>query len=356
MPLVVCEDVRGEADISRQAPEVHHLDDALLIPFGQADKPGVYRPDGALFGPAAYFRGLPSPHFPLEDQQTPFDAQVADYAPDDTRYLFAGHLTGHFGHFLFSVLARLWALPQPPPDLKLVLLNGALAPTMSYFEFARTLFAALGISQDSFATFDRPVRLRRLMVPAPAIEENRGGHVQFAEFCHRIGASLLGEGGREESDSLVYLTKRRLPSGVYRIVNEDAFCAELERLGVEVVSPEALSLRDQIALWAGRRVVAGMSGSMLHTSVFVPGRRYVALNVEPWRNSNQLIFDRINGNVATTLHPRLGLAALGASQSFHHNFRLTDPQRTARGFFRAMARARDEAARGPRRALAGRSG
>jgi hypothetical protein len=343
MPLVVCDEVHGGAHIDRDPLVVHQPRGVVMIPFGQAQKPGVYDASGKLFRPAAYFRGLPEPHTPLEEEATPLDIASVDYAPDTHRYVFGGHLTGHFGHFMFSILARLWSLPSPlPADLKIVLLNGGSAPDVFEIEFIASIFAVLGISLSSFAVFHQPVRFHTLEVPSPSAEENHQVHQAFAELCHRIGRSLLSDTPLRVSDRPVYLTKRALASGVHRIVNEDAFCARLERLGVDIVSPEQLTLQQQVAIWAQRRIVGAMFGSMLHTSIFVPARAYVALNTETWINSNQAMIDTVNANRSRILIPDAGYVRTAGTMGFHHDLRLADPRQTADEFFKAMMQARDE--------------
>ena len=307
--------------------------------MGHAHKPGLYDRSGALIRAAAYFRGLPEAHFPLEEEVTTLPGSSAGSAPDGPCYVFAGHLTGHYGHFLFSMLGRLWSLPKPlPSNVKLVLLNGVHAPDLFELSFSRSIFDALGIRLENFASFQEPVRFREIIVPGPAVEENHQGHPAFADLCHFIGDAVLGEAEEAINAQPVYLTKQRISSGVHRISNEDAFCASLERGGVEIVSPELLSFRDQLRLWRNRPAMAGVSGSMMHTSIFVPRRSYVALNPEPWINSNQAILDRLNANSARVFYPKSGYQLEGTSERFGHVLRLRDPERAAKDFLHQAKR------------------
>ena len=341
MPLIACREIKG-GDTLVQGPLATKVErDALLIPLGHVHKAGVYGRDGALVRGAAYFRGLPEPHFPLEGETASLPLQEVAYAPDGPAYMFVGHLTGHYGHFLFALLSRLWALPKPvPADLRLVVLNGAHVDDLFEADFSHTIFRTLGLTRESFADFREPVRFREMLIPEPAVEENHLGHPAFAELCHAIGRAVLGGAAPQTSQRPVYLTKQRLPSGVHRIANEDVFCAELQRRGVEIVSPERLSFSDQVALWASRPLVMGTAGSMMHTSIFVPGRTYLALNPEGWVNSNQAILDRLNGNRGWSLYPAEGYVREEPAPGFAIGQRLVDPVRTAREFLREARRVR----------------
>lgn len=309
---------------------------------------GLYWPGQEIFRPAAYFRGSPTPSFPLETALTTIPRASVPFAPDGFRYVYAGQLSEHYGHFLFTMLSRLWALPQPlPDDLRLVMPNAAHASDLFQHEFARALFAALGITLEHFAVYREPVRFRTLEVPSPAIEENHLGHRMFATMCHRIGRRLLDGSRLESNDRLVFLTKMHLRRGVHHIVNEGEFCNELERRGVQIVSPETLPFADQLALWAERPIVGGIFGSMMHTSVFFPRRTYVALNPEVWINSNQVILDRINDNVAHVVYPREGYYKRAGSGGFGWDLSLKNPARAAKAFFNVLQNARRRA-RSPR--------
>lgn len=313
--------------------------------MGLAVKPGLYGADGRLVRAAAYFRGLPQPHFPLEDEAAPPLPTAPTRAPLGPRYIFAGHLTGHFGHFLFSVLGRLWSLPRPlPQDVRLVLLNGVNAPELFELEFSRAIFQSLGIAPESFAAFREPTVFDEILCPDPAVEENHSGRPVFIELCHAIGRRLLGPEMVTPDPRPVFLSKRRLPAGVHKVVNEEDLCGELEARGFQIISPEQLALREQVRLWASRPVVAGMSGSMLHTGVFAPGRRYLALNPERWINSNQAILDRLNGVRGRTLYPRRGYLPEPAP-GFAHGLRLPSPAAAAAQIAREADRLRDAPAR-----------
>lgn len=335
--LVAVDEIRGGCEIRTDPPQVVVVHDVMMRPMGRVRPAGVYDASGLLVLPAAYRRGVPTLHYPIEEKRTVWDRRNATAAPPGFRYLFCGHVAGHYGHFLFALVARLWAVPRPvPDDLRIVLLNGAIMDAIFAFEFARSILASLGLRPEHFARFTTPTLFDTLAIAEPAIEENLCGHALFAETCHRVGRALRAEG--KGSDRPVYLTKRDLTEGVSRFTNEAAFCDELERRGVEIVSPERLPFAEQVRLWRDRRAVGGAFGSILHTSVFIPRRRYVALNTEGRINSCQAIIDRLNGNDGITLHPLDGYVDEGESPAFRWNFRLLDPVGAAADFHREMER------------------
>ncbi len=360
-PLVLCREVKGGATINGGPLVCGGLNDVLLVPLGCNSPAGLYDTEGRLVRSAAYFRGLPHPHFPLEAETTALSVSEVPLAPRDYTYVYGGHYTAHYGHFFFAMLSRLWAIPRPvPSDLRIVLLASGDVEEPFRHEFSATILRALGLSPENFATLNEPIRFETILVPAPGLEENHQGRTAFADFCHDLGARIMGRPPARDRTHPVFLTKRLVQGGVHAILNEDVVCAALERRGVTIVAPERLTLQDQIALWAESPVVSGVFGSALHTSLFADGRPYVALNPERWINSNQVIIDRVNRNTATILYPDDDYLNYGSAGGKGHRLRLKDPQGAARQLWRHIERESDAAwppSRGawwPPRALAHR--
>ena len=80
-PLVRCREVRGGATVNAGPLACERLSDALLVPLGCNSPAGLYNREGRIVRRAAYFRGLPSPHFPLEAETTTLSADEAPLAP-----------------------------------------------------------------------------------------------------------------------------------------------------------------------------------------------------------------------------------------------------------------------------------
>ncbi|UVO51193.1 glycosyltransferase family 61 protein [Sphingomonas sp. SUN019] len=341
MPLMRCEEIVGEYNISEAPAAVHRLQDALFVPMGHAHKPGIYTAEGPLSRPAAYMRGMPNIHLPMEADHRTIDLSTVPWAPDDHQYVFLGHLTGHFGHFLFSIASRLWALPRPlPPNTKLLLLNGHHIAEIFDLDFAGSILSSLGLKVSDFVTFRDAYRFRELLVPDPAIEECLSGRPEFATMCHGIGAHLLRSAPIQRRDEIIYLSKQRLVSGIHKVSNEDQFCAALEGHGIRIISPETLTFAEQVRLWAEHDIVTGMCGSALHTSIFVPERRYLGMNIRSWINSCQTILDLLNNNIQRTFYPAEGYREPSNTSNFTHLLEFHDPKRTADEFIQQICEAR----------------
>ncbi len=340
--MLTCTEIKGGCEIYADELVLHRQRDALLIPMDLVHKPGLYGADGKLIEVAAYRRGVPELCFPVEGRIATVSVKDAALAPSGMEYVFVGHLTHHYGHFLFAILSRLWWLSGPlSKNVRLVVLNGRHAERVLELEFARQILSLLGITREHFIVFDEPVRFREIIIPEPALEENIGGHPRFANMCKRIGRELLSGIAAPRNARSIYLTKTALTSAVHRYANEDVFCKELAVCGVEIISPEALSFREQLLLWRNRPVVSGMFGSITHTSIFMPRRSYIGVNPEIWINSNQVILDKLSNTNGYIIHPQEGAPreynVHGAGSLLH----LEDPVGDARALFGEITRMRD---------------
>lgn len=231
--------------------------------------------------------------------------EIDDALPNGPTYLYAGRLTAHFGHFITESLCRLWPLIGGRREGMKILFHGPGDLDVWWaIPHVRDILAALRIGRKDVIHLDAPVRVPSLIVPGPSFTQQAGAHRAYGRLCRAIGQDFLAGRDVERSGRPIYLSKTRLPEGVRRIVNEDVVEAAMAAAGVEIAHPQELSLRDQIALIAGRVAITGTVGSAHHLSLFTPdGRRFEMLSPDPELNANFFIIDALAGNRARYHHP-----------------------------------------------------
>ncbi|MFG5117393.1 glycosyltransferase family 61 protein [Methylorubrum sp. POS3] len=242
--------------------------------------------------------------------------------------LFIGLLALHYGHFVVNTLPHLWPLvgwTGPRPKL----LCHAEPGSWHRAPFLKRILERLGYRLDDLVTFDRPVRLSDVLVPDPALHEQTRVHTVYGDLCRMVGEGFWAASEADSVSRPVYLAKTRLTSGVTRLVNEIEIADELDRHGVEIVTPETLDFGAQIRLMSSRRVLLGTVGSAFHGSVFAaPGRRLVGLNWQPALNANFPLLDGLNGTQGRYYHaPGTVLREPGA---FEVSWEVPDPRGLAR--------------------------
>ncbi len=329
-------DYWGGAEIVAGEPSLEVATDLYALPYRRGGRWGVFTRDGAVVE-STVTRMMPegraSNQEPLSDRAW---ADVAETLPDGD-YLYGGAVEGHFGHFLIETLARLWPLADGglPPGCKLVM-HGDGSPAV-WFErpYVREIFAALGVAPERIVHVDRPLRIGRMSMPAVGIRLQAFAHPAYARLCHVIGARLVPTPAAID-DRPAYLAKTRLSGGVSGVTQEEPLIETLAAAGVDIIHPQELSFTDQIALFAGRRVIAGTASSAQHVSLFTPRAARLEFLVAGGVNANAVLIDRLNGNRARywrceTLrqepHPRPG---------FMTDWRFDEPARVARALLRLL--------------------
>ena len=356
MSLITCRHLHGACVVHQGLPPIETHDDVVYLPntaeHGAAW--GIFGADRQLVPITGFHRG-PVRHLAMQAASTGFDVgAVTETAPEPV-YLYGGAIHTHYGHFLLSTLSRLWplAVPGSLPSTVLggvrpkILCNAGDDPA-AWFAHPHIgfCFTHLGLTPQDFVRFDRPVRLRRLIVAQPAFEELSAAWPAFATLGHAIGDAALA-GNRAARSTLdnhaarrttpAYLSKTRLTSGVWRFSNEDAVVETLARHGVDIVFPEQLSLTEQIRIFAEREVVLGTVSSALHTSILASGcARIVGLNFQENLVSNYPLMDAVNAAPSRYLYPEHGLIDEGADACFTLNMRLPDPVAAAEDMLRAI--------------------
>jgi capsular polysaccharide biosynthesis protein len=236
-------------------------------------------------------------------------AQASDLAGT---HLYGGELANHFGHFLMETMARAWAFPDRPAGAKILFHQDS--PRLNLGTAARTLLGWLGVTPDDIILADRDYRVERLLVPASLCEIQHEASPAFQSAFRRVKEEALREAGAQTRPRRLYLSRRaidrvkqaaidaqaipeRKRNRMIRklILNEEAAEALFRERGFTIVTPELLPLAEQVALWDGADVVAGVTGSALHGALF--GRagttRVVSLNNR--LSQNQVAIEELMG-------------------------------------------------------------
>ncbi len=291
-----CELLWG-ANQARETVSFKTYEDAIYLPFTAGKfldhdpRWGLYTADGHLIPEAAYRRGS---DLALVGQSERIDVEhdAIDAAPFDTM-VYGGPLLAHYGHFLLTTLARCWALDGSHP----VLFHSTPRVQDHEAGFIVELLRCAGLEQRSFS-FDRPTRLRRVIVPEPALYEQHSIWTHHAAAMAAIGRAIPSL--PSPSPKKVYLSKSRLISGVNGLEGESFIDLKMRQAGFEVIHPEHLGLAEQVNLFRKAELIVGTAGSAFHTLALTPHTqaRRLVLTLEHFLNTNFLLIDRACGGTS----------------------------------------------------------
>lgn len=331
--LVPCLGPWGLDEIRIGNPEDRTFDDVLYTPFAYDGCWGLFDRSGEPLPGSVDLRGTDGenihqiPRLDIDGSGVPF--------ADEAEYVYGGRFNPHYGHFLVETLPRLWWLAREPLGERKVLMHaGRDFSWRPHYRFASDIWDALGLSPDRLVTFDHPVRLPRVRVPAPALQQQVFAYTAFRDLCLRIAARLIGEGPFPVAPKPVYLSKTRLALAVGVFEREEVIERQAAACGFEIVHPQELSLADQVRLFETRYLIVGPGSSAFHTCVFARQQpRQVQLSPLPLVNTNFTLMERLTGAEAQHLY-QLGTSDIGADARAQMWRRLPDPEGAARDLVR----------------------
>lgn len=206
--------------------------------------------------------------------------------------------SGHFGHILTEAVTRLWGwehAKQHEPGLK-ALFHVRNEPGKDG-GLERRLYSAYGIPSSDLVWSDHPVRLTSVVGATPMWQNHAPfyAHPGIRETWARLSAGLLS--GREPArHERLFVSRGQDVQHRRGCRNQD----EVERFfadrGFLVLYPEEHPLEEQVAMFAGARVVAGFAGSAMFN--LMHARRLeavVVLSHDAYVHRNEHMFARLHG-------------------------------------------------------------
>jgi acetyltransferase-like isoleucine patch superfamily enzyme/capsular polysaccharide biosynthesis protein len=335
--LVECTECWGNIELIEDPPLLSVDHNVIYVPYEKDGPWGLFRPDGDVVPGSVDFHG---PDREVQGQILSWSGNAAHVA-DDGNYLYGGLLNPHFGHFLVNSLSRLWPLVSAERPAAKIVFHG-LGDSQQWFNlpFCRDIFEALGLQPSDVLILEQPTMFKNITVPHTSFQEQHFIHRAYAQLGHHIGQEILKGRPIRQGLPAVYLSKTRLPSGVGHVENEDIVESILREAGsIEILYPETLCLREQIALFAERPVVVGTTGSAFHTSIFYPPKaKLILLSPVSGPNTNFMMIDLANENDARYVYAP-GTTLEAEDGRFLTTMRFPEPEAIAHDLLDMMAQA-----------------
>ena len=185
--------------------------------------------------------------------------------------LLGGDGTSNYYHFLHEHLSRLAVLDALGGDtsgLRFGVGSGLLP-------FPHEFLALLGIGGERLVSLpaDGALGFRELLAPLPL---GRGGNFTSPLLARWARERLVPPALHDvRAGRKLFLSRAR--TARRRVVNEDEVFAVFAAHGYELVHPETLSVREQIALFAQASHIAGSGGAALTNMLFMPPGGHVLM-------------------------------------------------------------------------------
>ena len=196
------------------------------------------------------------------------DAKVASSSGANSvvqgKWLYGGILLLHYGHFITESLARLYAWNDS--EFKGVVFQ--CADNVSTYSdlpaWASDALSMFGVGPEEFLVVKDCTYFESISVDPAGIELNGFYNNIHADYLASVISRNLGPGKGYEK---VYVSRSLFSKGV--VACESLLERTFKENGYHIIHPEKCSFREQLRSLKGAKVVVGLSGSALHTLMFL---------------------------------------------------------------------------------------
>ena len=241
---------------------------------------GIFTSDGSFVEDSLLYRGKPG------QIQEPIQHL-------DGTYIYGGCLFGHFGHFIWESLSRLYAI-RKCKEYPIIF----IAPKDDFI---------LQIFQDAF----KQIRVKNeiLLVKVPTsvkslLYSQPGSSISPLFITDEQINALQYFTFASKNSQKIWLSRSRLYDGKFgKITNEKFLEEELTKIGYTIVHPQMISLYEQVRLISTSNVVAGFDGSQFFSVLFakeICGKFYVFNRRKGIPNTIPYVFEK--KNIVFSLH------------------------------------------------------
>ncbi len=270
--------------------DVLYLDNTLVMPVISSGPEEKFVHRGGVYSQSGEF-------IPLSGKMRrngsvligPYPQEVVSKSTPTHTYampaIFCGYIDNAFGHFLLETASRLWWTGQDQTQYHYVF---QIRKNQSIPSFVVEFFELLGIA-DRVIYVNELACFKQLVIPESAFELRSFFHPDFLIPFRQIRKTILQK-LPESRPKKVYLSRTKLKNR--QVVGEDTVAKMFSDIGFEIVSPEDLTLTEQIKLIVGADEIAGAIGSALHLLVFSQDAKVIYIIPDKIKNSNYSIVDQ----------------------------------------------------------------
>ncbi|MBS1078950.1 DUF563 domain-containing protein [Gluconobacter kondonii] len=280
----------------------------------------LYQQNNQIILDSAQFRGVDEYQLIHSPITTELNFEKGNFRSGN--YIWLGHIPDHFGHFILSLISRLWAVYSYPNHFRLAYCG------KNFDEILKTryicdLFEVFGLNINRMIKINDGDILEYTYVPQQCFIEN---------YCsNKIIGQLYDKFSKYNKIScendFVYISRRNITSGTFGVENEKDLEFFLMRKGIKIINIEELSIKDQINEWGKYNNFIGFSGSSFHLGSLLNNKTFIIINRNEFLSSNQYIIDQFSKNKCYHLYSNN--IVLKNNDKFNLYFEIKDVEKMA---------------------------
>ena len=184
--------------------------------------------------------------------------------------LFLGVFPNHWGHFLIDVLCKLWCIDSISEDVKIAYVGVDWIDSKEISKVFVDALELVGINRERLMYIDEPTFFDKILIPDRTLGFKHSWHSKYKIVIEKMiqNACAIERQKGTQSYEKIYFTRTRFAAARKKEVGEKIIADFFERNGYEIISPELLSVTEQIFLFNSCREFACVSGTLAHNSLF----------------------------------------------------------------------------------------
>ena len=205
----------------------------------------------------------------------------------DEKVVLLGFLNAHHGHLITDELGKFWW----------ILKNGTKKHKFIYFcikngksisAFEALLFEIFGLNDKNSIRITKPMQFRAIILPDNSFHSQNGIEIerQMIDFITSKITPI-------KNDAL-YLSRRKFSKSTALEFGEEYFEEIYAKKGYQIIYPETLSPKEQLALWGGAHKFAAVGGTLPHNMIFAPygSELEIILKTSQYKDDNPCTFNQ----------------------------------------------------------------
>ncbi|HIE8920411.1 glycosyltransferase 61 family protein [Klebsiella variicola] len=190
-----------------------------------------------------------------------YNYDASDLCYENKNVIWFGFFYKHWGHFLLDFVSRMWYLIDHYKGEDIVYVSHEHIIDSNYLEF----FKLLGIDESKIRRVSHPTRFNNIIIPEYSKSESYYNEKYALLFKH-ISTFVLNKNNNDIknrfSGKSFYLSRASFIDAAKKEIGESDIEYAFNASGFESISPENLSLQEQILMWNLSERIACINGTL----------------------------------------------------------------------------------------------
>ena len=206
--------------------------------------------------------------------------------------VYANFFYKHWGHFIIEIIARLWYLLDESRKKKLKVVfttelnDNNIAIDGNYKEFLN-LF---GILDENILLINKPTKFKKVVVPECSIYPGKYYTKEYKEILKKVSDNVSTANNIPPK---IYLSRSNFKKARKKEIGEKEIEKFFNKNGFYSISPEKLTLTEQIQFYRDSKELACFNGTLSHNIMFANDKKNIIIINKTYKlNKHQALINQ----------------------------------------------------------------